>query len=408
MEPIAGALRQGSGLRLTGCQLVAIVAIVLAAACGRSTRPIERAASIVNNLVVLEARMNDGRPMSFVLDTGASTSVVDAAAAARAGLKTGATDQATTGGGTVDAAEIAGARVSVGPLVWNPLPLVAIDLSELRAGLGHPVDGILGYDVFARHVVEVDYVARVVRFHPPDAWSPPGDAFEVPLRMVSQIPLVDVRVRGVSGIERTARVEFDTGQTGALTLTQEYLGRERLITDTQPKQAITAGAILAGRVPAFVTRLDSIALGRARISAPIATVAAAEAAGVEGEAVGLLGGEILRRFDLFVDYPRSRALLRPNRDFAGPLEFDMSGMSLAAADGKLSSYRVRSVLAGSPAAEAGVLAGDVVTATNGRPTADLPLSELRRLLRVPDVVHTMTLLRDGAARTVTFRTRRII
>lgn len=408
MEPIAGAVRKGTGLSLTGRQVIALSAMMLACACGRSDRAVERPARLINNLVVLEVRVNDGRPMSFVLDTGASTSVIDSTVAAREGLAAGPSEQATTGGGKVEASSIAGARVSIGPLVWNPLPLAAIDLAGLRAGLGHPVDGILGFDVFARHVVEIDYVASVVRFHPPDAWSPPDDTFEVPLRMVNQIPLIDVRVRSVAGIQQIARLEFDTGQTGAMTLTREYVDRERLVADTQPKQSITAGAILAGRVPAFVARLDSIAIGRTRLAAPIATITPAEAAGVEGDAVGLLGGEVLRRFDLWVDYARSRALLRPGRDWTAPFEFDMSGISFSATGDANASYRVRSVLPGSPAAEAGVATGDLVTGIDGRPAAEVPLSELRRLLRVADAEHAVTIARDGTVRTVTFRTRRLI
>jgi C-terminal processing protease CtpA/Prc len=90
------------------------------------------------------------------------------------------------------------------------------------------------------------------------------------------------------------------------------------------------------------------------------------------------------------------------------MEFDMSGISFAMGGDDGSSYRVRSVLPGSPAADAGVAVGDVAAAIDGRAMADVPLSELRQILRVPDVEHTMTIVRDGAARTITFRTRRII
>jgi hypothetical protein len=37
--------------------------------------------------------------------------------------------------------------------------VVAIDLTGLHAGLGRHVDGILGYDIFCRYVVEIDYAA---------------------------------------------------------------------------------------------------------------------------------------------------------------------------------------------------------------------------------------------------------
>lgn len=344
--------------------------------------------------------------MPFVLDTGASTSVIDTAAAARLGLKVGSTENATTGGGTVASARISGARASIGSLVWNGLPLVAIDLAGLRAGLGHPVEGVLGYDVFARYVVEIDYVASAVRFHDSTRWQPPDGADRVSLLLPEQIPLVDVGVRGVSGGFSTARVEFDTGQTGALTLTQRHVEQQKLVEHQQPALTITAGAILAGGVAAYVTRLGVLEIGRAQVDAPVITVASEEAAGVAGETVGLLGGEVLRRFDLFVNYSNREVWLRPNRDFGAPLEFDMSGMSLAATDEE--AYRVRSVLPNSPAADAGVKTGDLVTAIDGRPAADVTLPDVRRMLRVPSVTYLMTLTRDGSVRMITLRTRRMI
>lgn len=39
------------------------------------------------------------------------------------------------------------------------LDVIAVDLSGLASGLGHRIAGILGYDIFERYVVAIDYVA---------------------------------------------------------------------------------------------------------------------------------------------------------------------------------------------------------------------------------------------------------
>ena len=93
----------------------------------------------------------------------------------------------------------------------------------------------------------------------------------------------------------------------------------------------------------------------------------AEGAGVSGSTVGLLGGEILRRLKVTVDYSRSRIILEPNAQLDAPMEFDMSGMSLAAVASDPSTYRVRTLIEQSPAADAGVAVGDLLMAIDGTP-----------------------------------------
>jgi hypothetical protein len=44
----------------------------------------------------------------------------------------------------------------------------------------------------------------------------------------------------------------------------------------------------------------------------------ASAAGISGETMGLLGGEVLRRFRVFVDYSRSQLFLEPNEHVREP------------------------------------------------------------------------------------------
>lgn len=86
----------------------------------------------------------------------------------------------------------------------------------------------------------------------------------------------------------------------------------------------------------------------------------------------------------------------------------MSGMSLAAATTEPRAYRVRTIIDGSPAADAGIAVNDLLTAIDGRPASDVPLAEIRQLFREPGTTSVLTLTRDGTSRQVTIRTRRLI
>lgn len=96
---------------------------------------------------------------------------------------------------------------------------------------------------------------------------------------------------------------------------------------------------------------------------------------------GLLGGRVLQRFTLIVDYPHDSIILEPNGGIGLPFEEDMSGLSLDATGPDFSVYRVAAVLPHSPAEEAGLRKGDVVIAIDGQPPAALGLPKINRMFR---------------------------
>src|SRR5688572_22554861 len=116
--------------------------------CGQSPTTGASSAAIVNNLVLLDTSVNGSPPVPFVLDTGASVTVIDSTSAKRLGIVVGAASDATTGGGSVTATKIAKVQLRVGNRAVSAHDAVAIDLSGLAAGLGTPVGGILGFQVF--------------------------------------------------------------------------------------------------------------------------------------------------------------------------------------------------------------------------------------------------------------------
>src|SRR5438128_2013231 len=177
-----------------------------------------------------------------------------------------------------------------------------------------------------------------------------------------------------------AKLEFDTGKTGALTLVRQYVDKYPLLRPGQHEVAITAGALLPGKVPAAVARIQGLQLGRFTVNDVLTMIVPdRDAADVSGTTVGILGGELLKRFTVVLDYSRKQVILEPFsttvrgirlQDFQ-PMEFDMSGISLAAQGTDYRDYVVRAVIPGSPAAEADVAGGDHLTAVNGKPARDM-------------------------------------
>ena len=92
---------------------------------------------------------------------------------------------------------------------------------------------------------------------------------------------------------------------------------------------------------------------------------------------GNIGGEILRRFAVTFDYGRRVVHLVENAAAGAPFDVDRSGLWINRhADGAI----VGAVMAGSPAAMAGLQEGDVILAVDGEAATGTGLDTLRRRL----------------------------
>lgn len=125
------------------------------------------------------------------------------------------------------------------------------------------------------------------------------------------------------------------------------------------------------------------------------------------EAAGSIGTGVLKRFHVTFDYAAKRMLLTPNDRYGEADPADRSGLWLSLHDG---GFEVMSVVEGSPAAEGGVRVGDVVTAVDGVPAAEIFLVEMRERLKTsaPGTVVRLTLKTAAGLREVRLKLRDLI
>ena len=116
------------------------VAVFLTAmlACTRSSVVLQQKITLTNNLVVVPVRVNGSRQLPFILDTGASASVIDRRQAESLRLAATAAANVSTGGGDVEASEINGVALQIGDVGLPDLNVIAIDSATPRASLAPP------------------------------------------------------------------------------------------------------------------------------------------------------------------------------------------------------------------------------------------------------------------------------
>lgn len=245
-------------------------------------------------LIVMQIRLNDGRPLWWVLDSGASECIVDRSAARRAGLVTRGSRQIRGAGkGTIRLDSIR-SRVQL-QFGDRTLPtcehFASVDLRNATGG-GREIAGILGYEFFMRYFVRVDFAARKIELYDPARFRFAGKADTLDLTFERKLPRVAVRIRTARRPEVTRRLIVDTGSEDAVD--------DSTIRRNPKGAAVTVQTSgLGSSYEVAIGTLDTVMIGRQLFTA---------VPGVASD-VGIVGNGIWSRFTCTFDYPHRRLFL---------------------------------------------------------------------------------------------------
>lgn len=358
------------------------------------------------NVILLRARVNNSRPLWFLLDTGANGSLVDSRLARALGLKRLGTVNVGGMGGSVEGSYFGGATLGLPGVRVFDRRLYGMPLAPLFARFGRRVDGILGYDFLKLFVVEVDYYAKTISLHEPRSYEYAGAGGVVPFTLRDGHPHARVRL-GFDGREVEGDFEIDTGADGSLSVNRPFAEKHGLLGLLHGASAARTGAGAGGETSYMEGRAKDLRLGGFTFERPVVTFSLdSDGAGASAESDGQLGGEVFRRFKVIFDYSRGRMILEPNANFSDPFGSDASGLDIVAGGRDLRTFAVNAVEPGSPAAEAGLREEDVILAVGGRPAREFDLDGLTRLLMREGAEYELTVRRGRRKLKLKLRLRR--
>lgn len=348
----------------------------------------------------------------FLLDTGAQVTHFTSELVAQAGLQTaGRVGISGTGPGRVRGAYVGGTTLRIGSLslaVGRGISAPAEALfGPVYSGSGRRFDGVLGYDLFAAFVVEIDYPRRLLRLYEPSAYRPVQrpEAQNLPIRIVERKPYVAGRLTLAGSPPIPVILHLDTGYGGVLSLNGGFVAQNRLVERVgETLRGWMRG--VGGITEARIARALGLELGGIAIPQPIVSLALAQGAGVRADSAGRIGGEALRRFVITLDYSRRTMVLTPAQAMSAPFEADMSGLSLVVAGGASGAFEVANVGDDSPAAGAGLQPGDRLLSIDGRSATTFTLEEVRNLLRVDGATRRLRVARGATEKDVVLTLRR--
>ena len=339
--------------------------------------------------------------LNFILDTGSGGISLDSATVARLKLTTLPSDKTILGiAGIRQVRFIYNETLHLPGLTVDSLNFHVNDYDILSSVYGEKVDGIIGYSFFSRYIVRIDYDSLKIYVYSKGTMKyPKGGHLLKPV--IASLPIQTAQVKDAETI--TSRFYFDTGAGLCMLLSSDFVSDSSLM-DPRRKSFPTQAEGLGGKASMRLTTLREVRLGPFRFR-KVPTYIFDDDYNVTSypNLGGLLGNDILRRFNVTLNYERREIFLIPNSHYRDQFDYSYTGLGIYWIDGEI---RIGDIMHDSPAEKAGLKSDDILLAVNNNFSNNI--QTYKNILQNVGEKVTLIVKRNGELHQTTLRVKSIL
>jgi hypothetical protein len=371
----------------------------------------------LNNLIILPVVINNSDTLNFILDTGITTTMITELTGMDSLLLNYAREIHLQGlgvGEPLNGLHSYGNEIKIKGISGQNQDIYVVlnNAFQLSSRMGMPIQGILGYSVFSNFVVLINYESKLITFYDPARFSYKkrhSKYTSLPLVLNGTKPYIILNITDNSGKVFPVKLLIDTGASHAIWLDASSVPGLDL---PEGSKETYLGTGLSGEVYGYLGRLHNLEINGNLLNEVIVSFpdssSISSAAGLN-QRNGSIGSEILKRFNLIIDYPNQRISFKPNYYFKTEFIQNLSGMEVIAPYPGLRIYMVEGVRKGSPADRSGLMKGDVIQSLNGTKSENIQLSDLYEILQnQPGKKLSVSFMRNGELMSTSMRLEKFI
>jgi Aspartyl protease/PDZ domain len=357
---------------------------------------------LTGGIVIIRAQLSDSPDtLNFVLDTGSSGISLDSTTAAYLKLRPTPTNRTIRGiGGIRTVPFLFNQKLHFPGLTIDSLDFHVNDYSILTAVYGEQIDGIIGFSLISRYIIKIDYDSLVINLCSKGTLRYPRGGYLLK-PTIGTLPAQMVRVKDEVTI--SGRFLYDMGAGVCFMFSQDFINDSMLL---KKKRKLWAkeGEGVGGKIDMQATVIREVKLGPFRFrSVPVYIFDDVYNVTSYPYLGGLIGNDILRRFNVILNYEKRDIYLIPNSHFSDPFDYSYPGIELYLIQGLIV---VGDVAKGSPAEMAGIKEGDQVIGINKNFSQNL--NQYKIALQSSNERIKMIIRREGVLKEIEFKVKSIL
>ena len=268
----------------------------------------------IDDFIVLPVRLNHGKTLNIILDTGIRSIVIfNKKTAYKHGLFE---DREVIFSG-------AGLKNSVEGFVTNQvivsLPQVQakgisiVTLNKAFTQLNNMgIDGAMGYQIFSRFIVEIDYKNQFLVLHNDKKFKLEPGFEKVPISIEDTRPYVNARVSDLNGEEQNLKFMIDTGFNNEMILFKNHKTHPAIRSLKKDRFNQTLGKGLAGTIKGRLAHNFNFCLQNILIKADEVFLPNNNVYELDDYRDGTIGNKTLSQNLVIIDYINEYLYIRPH------------------------------------------------------------------------------------------------
>jgi len=322
---------------------------------------------LTGGVMLIKARLNNiADTFNFILDTGSGGISLDTATCVEYNIPHSPSGRTINGIAGIKEVDFARNQDLVLPgLTVKGLDFYINDYEILTNVYGEKIDGIIGYSFFSRYIIKANFDSTTIEVYEPGTMRYPAGGYLL-RPLFTALPIQPLRIKDSRTID--ANFYLDTGAGLCFLLSTDFTNDSAfLLKKRSPLMVETQG--LGGKKRMTITIIKEIKLGPYTFRRVPTHIMEDEYNATSYPYIGgLLGNDVLRRFNMIFNYQKKEIHLLPNSHFREAFDYSYTGMSFYYIDGKIS---IDDVIANSPAFKAGFKKEDVIIAVNNNFSNDI-------------------------------------
>lgn len=352
-------------------------------------------------VVLVQARFNNiEQPLNFILDTGSGAISLDSATTAEFKIPhvpSGRSINGIAGIRNVDYAQ--NNKLSFPGLTVDSLDFYVNDYDILTSVYGLKIDGIIGYSFFSRYIIKINFDSLFIEVYTPGKIQYPSGGFLLhPL--FTALPIQSLTIKDAKEI--TANFYMDTGAGLCFLMSKEFSQDSAVLKKRRRPVSIQVQG-LGGKKQMLLSIIKEVQIGPYRFRKVPANILDDEFNATSYPFLGgLIGDDILRRFNIIFNYGKREIHLLPNAHYNDDFDYSYTGVNMFYVDGRII---LDDVIYRSPAYKAGLKKGDIVLGVNTNFSNDI--GTYKNIMQAVGEKITLLVSRNNVPLIITFRVGRI-